>query len=83
MGGATAPSATNLPTMERRAYTNSTMSAEMEELVHSTETVWTDISGYFIAGNRLGFVQLYHTQMQACTLVQQRLSITYPDDLSE
>ena len=63
-GGATAPSATNLPTMEMRVQTNCTMSAEMERHEHSTETVWTDISGHFTAGSRLDLVPLYHTQIK-------------------
>lgn len=82
MVSATAPLVTNLPTMETCVYIRCMMSAEMEKHVHSTETVWTDISGYFTAESRLDLVQSHdmcaqthtqtHTPTDASTEVQQR-----------
>lgn len=56
MGTATAPLAINPPAMEMHVYTNCMMSAETEKYAHSTEIVWTDISGHFTADSRLGLV---------------------------
>lgn len=63
MGDATVPSATSLPRTETCVNTNCTMSAETERHVHSMETVWTDISGYFTVSSRSDLMQSYHKQM--------------------
>lgn len=61
MASATVPSVTNLSTMETSVRPKCTASAKTGKHVHSTESVGTDISGYFTAGGRLGLAQSYNT----------------------